>query len=72
LHQVECAKNSTTADNEQVVNKIVNTFISSSLTVLFRCLHGFHHFKADKYKVVARDRKHRHRSAQPVLGTIKL
>jgi len=36
------------ADDEQVVNKIINTFISLSLTVLFRYLHTFHHFKTDK------------------------
>jgi len=40
---------SISADNEQVINKIINTFISSSITVLFRC--AFHHAdKADKYK----------------------
>jgi len=56
---------SISADIEQVINKIINTFISSLLTVLFRCLHAFHHSKADKYKVVSRGSLE-DRSAQPV------
>jgi len=39
-------------DNEQVVNKIVNTFISLSLTAFFRCLHTFHHSKIDKCEIL--------------------